>query len=133
MLLYHSVDDHPAPADRRWTVSRACFERHIEAVAAPGRVALNATQLAEALRGERPLPERPVAITFDDGFADNYEALGALLDRELAPTLYVTTGMVGRRGRLSARQLAELAREPGIEIGAHGVRHQRLDELAAAS
>jgi peptidoglycan/xylan/chitin deacetylase (PgdA/CDA1 family) len=129
VLLYHSVDDHAAPADRRWAVDRASFAAHARVVSASGRVGLCITELADALRGARPLPQRPVAMTFDDGFSDVCDAVATLLERDLASTLYITTSVVGTRGRLSAVDLAELAGTPGVEVGAHAVRHRRLDEL----
>ena len=131
VLLYHSVNDRPAAADRRWTVSRSDFDSHMDAVAASGRVAMTVTEIADALRGERPLPERPVGITFDDGFSDTYDALASLEARGLAATLYVTTGELGRSDRLAPAQLAEIARAGAAELGAHAVNHRRLDELEA--
>jgi peptidoglycan/xylan/chitin deacetylase (PgdA/CDA1 family) len=128
VLLYHSVHDHPERGDRRHTVSRACFAEHVDAIADSGRVGVGITELADALRGGS-LPERPVAITFDDGFADTYDAVEALLGRGLPSTVYVTTGALGRDDRLSRSELAALPSLPGVEVGAHAVRHRRLDEL----
>jgi peptidoglycan/xylan/chitin deacetylase (PgdA/CDA1 family) len=128
VLLYHSVDDHPERGGRRHTVSRACFAEHVDAIVASGRVAVEITELADALRGG-PLPERPVAVTFDDGFADTYDAVEALLRQGLPSTVYVTTGELGRADRLSRSELAALSRVLGVEVGAHAVRHRRLDEL----
>jgi peptidoglycan/xylan/chitin deacetylase (PgdA/CDA1 family) len=129
VLLYHSVSDRPAPGDSWGAVSRAEFASHVRAIAASGRVAIGVTALAAALRGERGLPDRPVAVTFDDGFADTYGAVELLRLRDLAATVYVTSGEVGAANRLSRAQVADLARLPDVEVGAHGVRHRRLDEL----
>jgi peptidoglycan/xylan/chitin deacetylase (PgdA/CDA1 family) len=128
VLLYHSVHDHPERGDRRHTVSRACFAEHVDAIADSGRVGVGITELADALRGGS-LPERPVAITFDDGFADTYDAVEALLRRGLPSTVYVTTGGIGRPGRLSASEVVTLSRLTGVDVGAHAMRHRRLDEL----
>ncbi len=130
VLLYHSVSHKSRRGDQPYTVSPSSFAAHVEAVAASGREALRMTELAAGLRGERPLPERAVAVTFDDGFADTYDAIEVLLRRDLSSTVYVTSGGVGAGDRLSAPQLAELALLPPVEIGAHAVRHRRLDELA---
>jgi peptidoglycan/xylan/chitin deacetylase (PgdA/CDA1 family) len=131
VLLYHSVHDNPPPADRIYTVSRSSFSAHADAVRASGPNALTVSELAAALSGTRLMPARPLAITFDDGYADNVAAIEALLDRGLACTLYVTSGEVGGRNRLTPSQLAGLASLPTVEIGAHAVRHRRLDELQA--
>jgi peptidoglycan/xylan/chitin deacetylase (PgdA/CDA1 family) len=129
VLLYHSVNDRAAGPDRRWTVTPRTFASHLSAVSRSGRIPMTISQIAGCLRGERALPPRPVAITFDDGFSDNYPALVELVRRGLRATIYVTTGAIGARDRLSAEQLARLADMPSVEVGAHGVRHRRLDEL----
>jgi peptidoglycan/xylan/chitin deacetylase (PgdA/CDA1 family) len=129
VLLYHSVNDRPGPAERPYAVSRSGFAAHADAVRAAGRRAVTISSLAAGLRSGLPPSARALAITFDDGYADNLDAVEALVDRGLPSTVYVTSGDVGRRNRLTASQLALLASIPGIEIGAHAVRHRRLDEL----
>jgi peptidoglycan/xylan/chitin deacetylase (PgdA/CDA1 family) len=128
VILFHSVADEPT-VDRRFSVSRPAFEAHADAIAASSRTTLPISELASALRGQRALPERSAAITFDDGFADNYDAVHSLLRRSLCATLYITTGTIGAPGRLDRARVAELARLSGIEIGAHCVTHPYLDEL----
>jgi peptidoglycan/xylan/chitin deacetylase (PgdA/CDA1 family) len=128
VLLYHSVADHPA-RDKRYAVSRATFESHLDAIAASGRATLLISDLATVLRASRALPERSAAITFDDGFADTYDAAQSLLGRGLCATVYVTSSEVGGPDRLDHLQLTELAAMPAIEIGAHAVCHRYLDEL----
>ena len=129
VLLYHSVGEDQLPGDSWGAVSRAQFRAHVELIAASGRVPLTIGALASMLRGERPLPDRAVAITFDDGYADTYDAIEALRRRGLSATVYITTGEIGRAQRLSAGQIAQIAQLPTVEIGAHSVRHRRLDEL----
>jgi len=128
VLLYHSISPQRSQDDR-FAVSRATFEAHADAIKASGRATVRIGELARAMRGEKALPPRVAAITFDDGFADNYDAILSLLDRQLGSTLYVTTGPLGTGRRLKSSQVAELARMPGVEIGAHTVHHPYLDEL----
>lgn len=127
VLLYHSVNDRP---DASWgVVSRAEFSRHVDVIWSSGRQPITISMLAAGLRGEQALPGRPVAITFDDGYVDTYDAVALLGRRALRSTVYVSTANIGALDRLSAAQIADLARTPGVEIGAHAVHHRRLDEL----
>jgi peptidoglycan/xylan/chitin deacetylase (PgdA/CDA1 family) len=129
VLLYHAVNDRP-PASGSWgAVSRAQFAAQVELIASSGREPIKLTTLAAGLRAEHPLPERAVAITFDDGYLDTYDAVALLAGRGLVCTVYVTTAEIGAPDRLSAAQLVELARMPAVELGAHAVHHRRLDEL----
>jgi peptidoglycan/xylan/chitin deacetylase (PgdA/CDA1 family) len=131
VLVYHSVRATPPPGLARWTVTPEAFAEHLDAVEASGRTTLTIGELAGGLRGELPLPPDAVALTFDDGFADNADALADLLARGMRATLYVTTGYVGRRDMLSAAGVRDLASLDGLQVGAHSVNHPRLDELPA--
>lgn len=129
VLLYHSVSDDASPGESWGAVPRAQFESHLEVIAASGRQSLTISALASMLRGDRSLPPKPMGITFDDGYSDTYAAVEALQRRDLCATVYVTTGEIGRAERLSPAQIAVLAQLSGVEVGAHAVRHRRLDEL----
>ncbi|KRF06939.1 hypothetical protein ASG88_18595 [Nocardioides sp. Soil777] len=145
MLLYHSVADESSARFRPWCVHPRRFAAHMELLADRGRHGLTVGQLEQALRpGGPPLPERPVVITFDDGFADFHStALPVLEKHHLASTMYATTGYLGGTARWLARereqdrpmlhpeQLHDIAAR-GVEIGAHSHTHPRLDELSAA-
>jgi peptidoglycan/xylan/chitin deacetylase (PgdA/CDA1 family) len=128
VLLYHSVADEPS-GDREYAVSRATFEAHADAIEASGRATLSISELASGLRGERALPERAAAVTFDDGSADNYDAVHSLLRRGVCSTVYVITGEIGAPGRLDRSRVVKLARLSNVEVGAHCVHHRYLDEL----
>jgi peptidoglycan/xylan/chitin deacetylase (PgdA/CDA1 family) len=128
VLLYHSVAEDPRGTDR-YTVSKKTFEAHVAAIKASGRTALRISELACSLRQERTLPAHAVAVTFDDGYADTYDAVDRLLELDLYSTVYVTTSELGAANRLTRLQVTELAQGSPTEIGAHGVRHRHLDEL----
>src|SRR5207249_3779431 len=74
ILMYHSIAEHSEPYQRRWTVTPDAFLEHVTAMVESRRTPLTITQLAEGLRGARPLPARPMAITFDDGYRDTIAA-----------------------------------------------------------
>lgn len=134
VLLYHGVRDAPVEGLERWTVPRAEFARHADAIVASGRTPLTMSALAAGLRGEAPLPADAVAVTFDDGWADTRAAVELLASRGVPSTTYVQTGRLGERDWLDpagVRALDDLG--PLAEVGAHTVSHPRLDELAGVA
>lgn len=127
VLVFHSVSDRPGRSV--WTLGTDAFRRTVGRVREAGLTGVTFGTLVDAMRGGPPLPDRPVCVTFDDGFADNLDALGVCADHGLPATVFVTTGYLGRPEMLTASGLRELASTPGAEIGSHTVSHRRLDEL----
>ncbi|MET9483230.1 polysaccharide deacetylase family protein [Streptomyces sp. NPDC006638] len=139
VLLYHAVTDHPPAWIAEFTVAPQDFAAQLDAVVASGRTPVPISVLVRHLVDRRPLPPRPVVLTFDDGFADlpgpTAEALAA---RHLPATAYLTTGAItpGRVSLLPPAPMMRLAQAPrlesyGIEVGAHTVTHPQLDTLPA--
>jgi peptidoglycan/xylan/chitin deacetylase (PgdA/CDA1 family) len=129
VLLYHRI---PARASGRFDVAEDRFIEQLQVIAASGRTLLRITELADCLRGSRPLPRRAAAVTIDDGYADTPSAVSRLLDLGLGVTVYVTLRDLDRPDGLSAAQLRALA-EWGerLELGAHSLSHSHLDALPA--
>ncbi|MDT8452442.1 MAG: polysaccharide deacetylase family protein [Gammaproteobacteria bacterium] len=83
-------------------------------------------QLLESLRNGEPMPEKVVAITFDDGYESVYsEALPVLQKHDFPFTVFVNTALVGGAGYMSWDVLRELADE-GVTIANHTVSHPHL-------
>jgi peptidoglycan/xylan/chitin deacetylase (PgdA/CDA1 family) len=130
VLLYHAVPGGPTPDDPL-SVPYEQFATHIDAIVDSGRIPVSIGEIADGLRDARPLPDRPVAITFDDGYADTLDAIELLCARSLRVSLYVTTGQIDTEGMISCEQLLRLAeRSDEVELGAHTITHPRLDELS---
>jgi len=133
VLLYHAIGEPARPGMERYTTAKSVFADHIQVLATHhnrGATPVLIDQLADEIRGERPFSSRPFAVTFDDGYDDNLPAILALADAGIPSTIYITANYVGQRGMLDAQQVKWLARHPMVEVGAHAVRHLRLDELA---
>lgn len=137
ILFYHRVaDDHPSS----WTISNRQFERHLDWIGQR----FEFVSLAEAQQriAQRYNPRPAVAITFDDGYAENCEqALPRLIKRKIPFTYFVSTGniLTGRPFPHEANadyqapvntieQLRNLAASGG-EIGAHTRFHADLGAI----
>jgi peptidoglycan/xylan/chitin deacetylase (PgdA/CDA1 family) len=89
ILAYHSIAENPQQTDHILGVSRGRdeFERHMKTLAQKFHpVTIEA--VANFAQGKGKLPPRAVAVTFDDGFADNYEVALPILQRYGIPASF---------------------------------------------
>src|SRR5690349_11440107 len=92
ILRYHAVCALDAGyADPGICVTPAAFEQHVQYLAANYRVLSLPDAATTIARGES-LPPNAVAITFDDGYADNLDAARTLARHGLTATFYLTAG-----------------------------------------
>ncbi|HEY8966644.1 MAG TPA: polysaccharide deacetylase family protein [Candidatus Methylacidiphilales bacterium] len=98
ILAYHRVAAVPAGRDPyRLAVDPAVFDVQMRLLRRKFRpVSLH--EVAEAVLAGRPLPRRAVAVTFDDGYADNaLEAAPILLRHGVPAAFFVTSGTLENR------------------------------------
>ncbi|MFJ6726681.1 polysaccharide deacetylase family protein [Streptomyces sp. NPDC091281] len=135
--MYHAVAAEPNDATRALSVTPEAFAAQMARVAERGLTPVGTADLAARWRSGRPLPARPVLITFDDGYEGVHRhALPALAAHGFPATLFVSTGWL--RGAhdtggaldtmLDWDQVRELA-DAGVEIGGHSHTHPQLDQL----
>ena len=75
--------------------------------------------------------EKPVILTFDDGYADNYHELYPLLQKYQAKaTIFVITGTIDYNPHnLTTAQIKELSDSGLVSIQSHTVTHPYLKSL----
>lgn len=127
VLLYHAVSDRDKRD--RFSVSPSLFAEHLDAIAGCGTTPMTISQFGEVLLGKRPLPTRPVVLTFDDGYPDTLDATCTANRVGITSTVFVTTNRIGQPGGIALSDLRELGACTHTELGAHTVTHPRLDEL----
>ena len=145
ILMYHSISEHATEKYRPFAVPPPLFAKHMAYLHMHEYTPVTVTQFVDAVaqRGAA-LPDRPVVLTFDDGFADFFtEAFPILQQYNFVATLYVATGFIGSTSRWLQRegeatrpmltwdQLTEISAS-GIECGGHSHRHHQLDTLPLA-
>lgn len=139
ILMYHAVGHRPAEAAYCLSVAPDAFAEQLRLLGERGFTPLTTAQLSESWRsgGRRPLPRRPVLITFDDGYEGVHRhALPVLAEHGFASTLFVSTGWLrgahDEGGALDTMldwdQVRELA-AAGTEIGGHTHTHPQMDQL----
>lgn len=121
LLMYHSVS--PDQEDGM-NISPRRIERHLVVMKRLGYRFVTVSELRDLW--EQGVREPMVALTFDDGFANNYQYLFPLLKKHhIKATIYLATQIEGIAA-LSQQQIKEMHASGLIEFGAHTCHHVNL-------
>src|SRR2546429_607556 len=134
ILYYHYVEVNPNPAGDpgrdSLLVTPANFEDQMLALKFAGYATITLDDLVTGIHNPSTLPDKPVILTFDDGYADFYTNAFPLLQKfGLKSTIFVMShGQVvpPTNNRLSSDQILELSRSPLITVGDHTIDHPDL-------
>ena len=89
VLMYHHIAPHPGDTV---TVTPEVFAAQMRNLVAEGYRFLSADELVGHVSGIAPVQERSVAITFDDGWLDNYRnAYPLLVELGIRATVFIIT------------------------------------------
>lgn len=127
VLEYHHVSNN---TPKSTSISPEQFEAQMDYLANNHFNVVPLTDLAEKLRKGEPLPDKTVAITFDDSYATVYHAAYPLLKKRGWPfTFFVNTDAVGKSNLfVSWDQLREMSKH-GVTIANHSTAHNHLVRL----
>jgi peptidoglycan/xylan/chitin deacetylase (PgdA/CDA1 family) len=123
ILMYHYIRYSPDRAGVPLSVPPPDFHAQMQYLKDHGYTTITMRDLDLALMGRGSLPPRPVALTFDDGYADFYSTAVPVMRRlGLTATSYIPTMLVGRPNYMSWTEIGLLDSQ-GFEIAAHSQFH----------
>lgn len=131
ILMYHYVEILPADADEvrtNLTVTPDNFRQQMQMLKENGYTTISLYDLHEALLTGVALPEKPIILTFDDGYRNHYaNVLSILQDYGFTGTFFIITARLdeGHPSYLSWDQAIEMA-NAGMFIEPHTKTHQDL-------
>ncbi len=131
ILMYHYISTPPEDADKYridLSVEPDAFRSQMAYLAENGYTTISFYDLSLAVTNNQPLPEKPVILTFDDGYLDNYEiAYPILQEYGLHATFFVVTEFIdrGREGYLTWEMVQEMA-AAGHNFEPHSRTHPEL-------
>lgn len=103
------------------------LEADFELIKSKGLTPINLDQLVIHLRTGSPLPEKPILLTFDDGYGGHYEYVYPLLKKYKYPAVFsVYTKNMGintGRSHVTWEQLKIMAGNPLVTISGHSKTH----------
>lgn len=129
ILMYHSIcNDDP---NNSLMIPTEMFAEQMEWLSENNFTAMSMDEVIEAMNTGK-VPKRPVLITFDDGYADNYtNAFSALKNNNLKGTFFIISDTITEEGGyyMSTGMLKEM-KEAGMEIENHTANHLELNNLS---
>jgi len=133
ILMYHSIGEN----DEFFTVKTTLFEKQMEYLKRNNFNVIRLNSLLKIDKSQRL--RKTVAITFDDGYEDNYtNAFPTLKKYNFPATIFVSTAFIGkdmvaRKGTdlsiLSEEEMKEMHKSGLIEFGSHCHNHPKLTSL----
>lgn len=138
ILMYHYIRVAPEgdTLGQNLSVTPSSFDAQLEGLSKNDYVSIKVSDIADPDRkvisqiyAEN---KKPIALTFDDGYADAYtNALPILKKYQMIGTFYIIRNFVGRSNYMNQSQIDKLAAD-GMEIGSHSLTHPDLSTLDAA-
>lgn len=137
ILMYHHLKDLPANAtelDLTWTVAPKNFQAQMEWLAQRNYHSITMSALIGHLKQGTLLPAKPIVISFDDGWVDDYAVAFPLLKKDnFIGTFFVYTQPIGHSQlTLSWDQIKEMS-AAGMDFQGHTLTHPHLTQLSPDS
>lgn len=128
VIMYHSIDDKDR--DTKLSVNPRSFERQMAFLRGHRYNVVGLGAIAEHLEKGTPLPPKTVAVTFDDGFYNNYrDAYPSLKKYRIPATIFVIVDKIGTPGYLGWDELKEMSSSGLVTIGSHTRSHRWLPAM----
>lgn len=135
VLAYHEIAEPGQAVLPDYAVTPAAFQAQMAWLAGHGYHFVSAAEVLAASRGRSALPQRPVLLSFDDGYSSVYSAAFPVLRQYRAPAVVAVVGrwlepasglvpfgdrqQLNRDRFLSWAQLQEMQRSGLVEVASH--------------
>lgn len=124
VLMYHDILPEK---EVFFDVTPKEFEDQLRRIQENGLTPISFDQLMAHLKTGLPLPEKPIMLTFDDGYGGHYQYVYPLLKKYGYPAVFsVYTSNMGKdtgRTHVTWEQLQQMAADPLVTIASHSVSH----------
>jgi peptidoglycan/xylan/chitin deacetylase (PgdA/CDA1 family) len=136
VLMYHRIAD--VPGDRN-SLSPAKFREQMEYLTANGFTTVTMQMVYEFYAHGKTLPKKPILLTFDDGYVDNFNiALPILKEKNMTAVVFPIANWIGKENKwenfnkkltttMDWEQL-KAWQASGMEVASHTVNHPFLDQ-----
>ena len=126
ILEYHMITDNPPKDAEVYNVPPEEFAAQLDYLQQKGYTTLTLQEFMRAKHGKLTMPDKPIVLTFDDGYKNIYTDMLPILEAHgMKAVVYVISNELGKDGYLTLEQVKDLQRR-GVEIGSHTADHLAL-------
>lgn len=130
ILMYHYVEYVRDPRDtirQTMDILPPVFENQIVTLKNDGYTFLTPSDINLILANKRPLPKKPIILSFDDGYEDFYTDVMPILQKhKVRAVAYIITQFLDTPNYMESDQLREVKKTGLIEIACHTQHHPAL-------
>lgn len=130
ILIYHYVEYVKDKGDKirqSLNIEPWAFEKQIVTLKDDGYTFMFPSQIPYILGGKELIPQKPIILTFDDGYGDFYTDVFPILKKyNVKAVAYIVPNFINNRNSMTMDQLKEISQSPLVEIGAHTMDHMWL-------
>ena len=134
VLLYHMVEKEEVGLDVIVSITPEQLRTHLQTIRENGYTTITYTDYYNYITKGTRLPKKPILITFDDGYTNNYEYLFPLLKEfKMKATIFVVTSTVGTTPgeypHFTWEQAREMQDSGYVDIQSHTHTHADMTSL----
>lgn len=128
VLMYHGVGTENPKNWGDMLITPQLFEQQLAYLQEHGYKVVSVEELSERFRTNQEV-KNYVALTFDDGYVNNYLCAFPLLQKYNATaTFYVIKNAIGTFNYMNEKQIGQMLKA-GMKIGSHTMTHRNLTEI----
>jgi len=139
ILMYHNIGEPAEEKDRPYFVSAGRLKKQMRFLQKAGYEIIDLPDLIEGFKDNKPLPLKPIIITFDDGTESIYKnAFPVLREYNFKTTVFLTINYLNKGAMqeksflkytpLSWEQIREMQKR-GVSFYPHSLTHPRLTKI----
>lgn len=132
ILIYHYVEYVRDPGDtirQSLDIVPHIFEAQVKTLKEAGYTFITPNQIDDLEKG-RLIAQKPIIISFDDGYEDFYTDVLPILEKyDVRAVAYIVSGFVDHKNYLTTDQLKTIVGGKLVEVGAHSVHHLALAKI----
>jgi peptidoglycan/xylan/chitin deacetylase (PgdA/CDA1 family) len=144
ILMYHKVNPHASSGGLGLRVNPSDFDWEMHYLKTNGYHTVDLGAVVDHFQKGKKLPAKPVVITFDDGYQDNYQYAYPILKKyHFTATIFLVANTIGginefdykvhvqpRNKMLTWNEIHDMSRS-GITFGSHTLDHVKLAQVSS--